>query len=222
MPLSPSPCPLRWDRSLRRPPAQEHVHAHPRALRLREPAHRRPGESGDAGALRGRAGDVSTAIPHRAGTGGVRSASGLPEHALRGGFRPRTEGQPREFSITAHIAACLADNGWPRDGGPVIGVALDGTTAMTARSGAASGFWDYTWLRRAPCRCPSPRRCGDARALAHQSPISMPLLESRRISLPTPVSRASRPGEAGFHSAADREGPECAPDYLDGDGSSTP
>ena len=27
----------------------------------------------------------------------------------------------------AHIAACLADNGWPEDGGPVIGVCLDGT-----------------------------------------------------------------------------------------------
>ena len=27
----------------------------------------------------------------------------------------------------AHIASCLADNGWPLDGGPVIGVALDGT-----------------------------------------------------------------------------------------------
>jgi hydrogenase maturation protein HypF len=27
----------------------------------------------------------------------------------------------------AHIAACLVDNGWPGDGGPVIGVAWDGT-----------------------------------------------------------------------------------------------
>jgi hydrogenase maturation protein HypF len=27
----------------------------------------------------------------------------------------------------AHIASCLADNGWPRDRGPVIGVAWDGT-----------------------------------------------------------------------------------------------
>lgn len=26
----------------------------------------------------------------------------------------------------AHIAACLVDNGWPLDGGPVVGVALDG------------------------------------------------------------------------------------------------
>jgi len=26
----------------------------------------------------------------------------------------------------AHVAACLADNGWPRDGGLVLGVALDG------------------------------------------------------------------------------------------------
>jgi hydrogenase maturation protein HypF len=27
----------------------------------------------------------------------------------------------------AHIASCLADNDWPADGGPVIGVAMDGT-----------------------------------------------------------------------------------------------
>ena len=27
----------------------------------------------------------------------------------------------------AHVAACLADNGWPAEGGPVIGVAFDGT-----------------------------------------------------------------------------------------------
>ncbi len=27
----------------------------------------------------------------------------------------------------AHIASCLVDNGWPLDGGPVIGVAMDGT-----------------------------------------------------------------------------------------------
>ena len=27
----------------------------------------------------------------------------------------------------AHIASCLADNGWPLHGGPIIGVALDGT-----------------------------------------------------------------------------------------------
>ncbi len=51
----------------------------------------------------------------------------------------------------AHIAACLADNGWPRDAGAVIGVALDGTGY--GDDGAIwGGEWligDYAGLRRA-------------------------------------------------------------------------
>ncbi|MBN2392664.1 MAG: carbamoyltransferase HypF, partial [Anaerolineae bacterium] len=51
----------------------------------------------------------------------------------------------------AHIAACLADNGYPRDGAPVIGVALDGTGY--GDDGAIwGGEWfigDYNGLERA-------------------------------------------------------------------------
>jgi hydrogenase maturation protein HypF len=51
----------------------------------------------------------------------------------------------------AHIAACLADNGWAPDAGPVIGVALDGTGYGT--DGAIwGGEWfiaDYADFRRA-------------------------------------------------------------------------
>ena len=50
----------------------------------------------------------------------------------------------------AHIAACLADNGWPLDGGPVIGVALDGLG-----QGEGGALWggefaiaDYTRFER--------------------------------------------------------------------------
>jgi len=64
----------------------------------------------------------------------------------------------------AHIAACLADNGWPRDGGPVIGVALDGTGY--GDDGAIwGGEWflgDYNGLRRVAHLEPLPLPGGDA------------------------------------------------------------
>ncbi len=41
----------------------------------------------------------------------------------------------------AHIAACLADNGYPRDGAPVIGVALDG-----AGYGDDGAIWGGEWF----------------------------------------------------------------------------
>ena len=41
----------------------------------------------------------------------------------------------------AHIAACLADNGWAPDAGPVIGVALDGTGY-----GTDGAIWGGEWL----------------------------------------------------------------------------
>ncbi|MFN2284684.1 MAG: carbamoyltransferase HypF, partial [Anaerolineae bacterium] len=41
----------------------------------------------------------------------------------------------------AHIAACLADNGYPRDGAPVIGVALDGTGY-----GDDGAIWGGEWF----------------------------------------------------------------------------
>jgi hydrogenase maturation protein HypF len=41
----------------------------------------------------------------------------------------------------AHLAACLADNGWPADGGPTIGVIMDGTGY-----GADGHIWGGEWL----------------------------------------------------------------------------
>jgi hydrogenase maturation protein HypF len=41
----------------------------------------------------------------------------------------------------AHLAACLADNGWEKDDGPVIGVVLDGTGY-----GADGHIWGGEWL----------------------------------------------------------------------------
>jgi hydrogenase maturation protein HypF len=41
----------------------------------------------------------------------------------------------------AHLAACLADNGWPADSGPVIGVIMDGTGY-----GADGHIWGGEWL----------------------------------------------------------------------------
>lgn len=41
----------------------------------------------------------------------------------------------------AHLVACLADNGWPLDGDPVIGVTFDGTGL-----GSDGGSWGGEWL----------------------------------------------------------------------------
>ncbi len=64
----------------------------------------------------------------------------------------------------AHIAACLADNGWAPDAGPVIGVALDGTGYGT--DGAIwGGEWliaDYASFRRAAHLKYLPLPGGDA------------------------------------------------------------
>lgn len=49
------------------------------------------------------------------------------------GYRATQAGQDmgvpltRVFHHHAHLAACLAENGWPLDGGPVAGIILDGT-----------------------------------------------------------------------------------------------
>lgn len=58
----------------------------------------------------------------------------------------------------AHIAACLADNGWPLDGGPVIGIALDGLGM-----GENDALWggeillaDYQGYRRLAHLMPAP------------------------------------------------------------------
>jgi len=64
----------------------------------------------------------------------------------------------------AHIASCLADNGWPPDGGRVIGVAFDGTGY-----GADGTLWggeflvaDYAGFERAGHLAPVPLPGGQA------------------------------------------------------------
>ena len=64
----------------------------------------------------------------------------------------------------AHVASCLADNGWPADGGRVIGVAFDGTGY-----GADGTLWggeflvaDYAGFERAGHLAPVPLPGGQA------------------------------------------------------------
>jgi hydrogenase maturation protein HypF len=64
----------------------------------------------------------------------------------------------------AHIASCLADNGWPADGGRVIGVAFDGTGY-----GADGTIWggeflvaDYAGFERGGHLAPIPMPGGQA------------------------------------------------------------
>ncbi|HGG59663.1 MAG TPA: carbamoyltransferase HypF, partial [Gammaproteobacteria bacterium] len=63
----------------------------------------------------------------------------------------------------AHIAACLAEHGWPLDGGPVIGVALDGIG-----HGDDGGLWggevlraDYRGFTRVGTLRPAPLPGGE-------------------------------------------------------------
>jgi len=46
----------------------------------------------------------------------------------------------------AHIAACLADNGYPRNGAPVIGVALDGTGYGEDNAPFHGAIWGGEWF----------------------------------------------------------------------------
>jgi hydrogenase maturation protein HypF len=66
----------------------------------------------------------------------------------------------------AHLAACLAENLWPRDGGPVAGIVLDGTGL-----GPDGTLWggelllgDYAAASRAAHLLPAPLPGGDAAA----------------------------------------------------------
>lgn len=75
------------------------------------------------------------AHPEYLSTKHARASGGAPEEVLH---------------HHAHIAACLADNGWPLDAGPVVGVALDGLGY-----GEDGGLWggefavaDYRHSRR--------------------------------------------------------------------------
>jgi hydrogenase maturation protein HypF len=60
----------------------------------------------------------------------------------------------------AHVASVLAENGWPADGGPVLGVALDGLGY-----GADGTLWGGEFLAADYAQC--------AR-LAHFAPVAMP------------------------------------------------
>ncbi len=64
----------------------------------------------------------------------------------------------------AHLAACMADNGWPRDGGPVAGIVLDGLGLGTDGTiwGGEILLGDYAGFRRAAHLAPAPLIGGDA------------------------------------------------------------
>jgi hydrogenase maturation protein HypF len=70
------------------------------------------------------------------------------------------------FHHHAHLAACLAENGWPLDAGPVAGIVLDGTGL-----GADGTLWggevllgDYRGFSRAAWLAPAPLPGGDRAA----------------------------------------------------------
>jgi hydrogenase maturation protein HypF len=62
------------------------------------------------------------------------------QHAPTAGRTRNTQRVPIQHHH-AHLAACLADNGWRPDDGPVIGVSLDGTGY-----GADGHIWGGEWL----------------------------------------------------------------------------
>jgi hydrogenase maturation protein HypF len=58
---------------------------------------------------------------------GMSRTQGRSNRSLSRGNRSDPESRIPVQHHHAHVAACLVDNGWPSDGGPVIGVAWDGT-----------------------------------------------------------------------------------------------
>ncbi|GAB4271982.1 MAG: carbamoyltransferase HypF [Pararhodobacter sp.] len=64
----------------------------------------------------------------------------------------------------AHLAACMAENGWPRDGGPVVGIILDGLGLGTDGTiwGGEVLVGDYVGFERAAHLAPAPLIGGDA------------------------------------------------------------
>jgi hydrogenase maturation protein HypF len=80
--------------------------------------------------------------------------------------RARSEGLPllRVQHHHAHVASCMADNRWPADGGPVLGVALDGTGYGTDGTiwGGEFVITDYRGFRRFGHLDPIPLPGGEA------------------------------------------------------------
>ncbi|PTW51383.1 carbamoyltransferase HypF [Rhodovulum kholense] len=66
----------------------------------------------------------------------------------------------------AHLAACLAENGWPRDCGPVAGIVLDGTGYGPDGTvwGGELLLGDYRAVERVGHLAPAPLPGGDAAA----------------------------------------------------------
>ncbi len=64
----------------------------------------------------------------------------------------------------AHLAACLAENGWARDAGPVAGIILDGLGLGTDNTvwGGEVLLGDYNGFERAAHLAPAPLVGGDA------------------------------------------------------------
>lgn len=64
----------------------------------------------------------------------------------------------------AHLAACLAENGWPVDGGPVAGIVLDGLGLGTDGTvwGGEVLVGDYAGFSREAWLAPAPLPGGDA------------------------------------------------------------
>lgn len=88
------------------------------------------------------------------------------------GYRATQAGHRMGLPVTevwhhhAHLASCLAENGWPLEGGPVAGIILDGTGL-----GPDGTLWggevllgDYRGFRRAACLKPAPLIGGDKAA----------------------------------------------------------
>jgi len=121
----------------------------------------------------------------------------------------RRAGLPAPIPIQhhrAHIAACLADNHWPLDAGPVIGVALDGTGY--GDDGAIwGGEWlvgDYSGLRRAAHLEYLPLPGGDA-ATRHPARIAAGYLYALRDRLDAEFasSDANGPSDIGRSASED-------------------
>lgn len=84
--------------------------------------------------------------------GDIAAAEGLPLHPVQ--------------HHHAHLAACLAENLWPRDAGPVAGIVLDGTGLGPDRTvwGGELLLGDYASFDRIAHLAPAPLPGGDRAA----------------------------------------------------------